>query len=135
MFANLPPIVGPIVMVLHGLGHGGALIALAWIAARPGTDAGAWTAARSWALPGLAAGTATLVAGTFWAIALVAFVVAGAGMVGVPGMDETWRRIAVAGAVVSLTGIGLFLGTWPAFNTLAAIAVNVGVLAAVLVVR
>jgi hypothetical protein len=30
---------------------------------------------------------------------------------------------------VSLTGIGLFLGTWPTFNTVAAIAVNVGVLA------
>ena len=32
-------------------------------------------------------------------------------------------------AVVSLTGIGLFLGTWPTFNTVAAIAVNIGVLA------
>jgi hypothetical protein len=128
MFTDLPAFAGPILVVLHGLGHGGALIALAWIAARPGTDTGAWTAARSWALPNLAPALARLVAGTLWAIALVTFVVAGAGMAGVGGGSETWRPLALVGAVTSLSGIGLFLGTWPVFNTVAAIAVDAWVL-------
>jgi hypothetical protein len=36
---------------------------------------------------------------------------------------------------VSLAGIVLFLGNWPTFNTVAAIAVNVAVLLAVLVLN
>jgi hypothetical protein len=119
-------------VVLHGLGHGGALIALAWIAARPGTDTRAWTAARTWALPGLDAGHAALLAGAFWVLSLVAFVIAGAGLAGFAGLADAWRWVAVAGAIVSLAGIALFAGTWPVFNTLAAIAVNVGILALVL---
>jgi len=35
------------VLLLHGLGHGGALGALAWIRLRPGTITGDWHAARS----------------------------------------------------------------------------------------
>jgi hypothetical protein len=129
MLPQLPALAGPIIVILHGLGHGGALIALAWIAARPGSDTGAWSAARSWLLPALSAETATVVAGVFWAISLIVFVTAGLGMAGVGFLAETWRPIAVVAAVVSLTGIGLFLGTWPAFNTVAAIAVNIGILA------
>jgi hypothetical protein len=128
MFNQLPALTAPVVMILHGLGHGGALIALAWIAARPGTDTGAWRAARSWLLPGMSPETAGILAVAFWAVSLAAFVVAGLGLAGVVGLGETWRTIAVVAAVVSLAGIGLFLGTWPPFNTLAAIAVNVGVL-------
>jgi hypothetical protein len=54
-----------------------------------------------------------------------------------PGGDlaEIWRPIAMMAAVVSLIGIGLFLGTWPTFNTLAAIAVNTGLLASLLMGR
>ena len=128
MFPQLPALAGPAIVALHGLGHGGALIALAWIAARPGTDTGAWTAARSWLQPGWSPETATVVASAFWALSLIAFVATGLGMAGVGGLAETWRPIAVVAAVVSLTGIGLFLGTWPAFNTLAAISVNIGLL-------
>ena len=38
-------------LLVHGLGHGGALGALVWIWRRPGTDTGDWRAARSWFLP------------------------------------------------------------------------------------
>jgi len=66
-----------------------------------------------------------------WNIAtiVVATALALAGLV-VP--VDTLRPLALVSAVVSLAGIGLFLGTWPAFNTLAAIAVNVAVLVALL---
>jgi hypothetical protein len=48
----------------------------------------------------------------------------------VPG--EAWRPLAVVSAIVSMLGIMLFIGTWPTFNTLAALGVNVAVLVAVL---
>ena len=41
------------------------------------------------------------------------------------------RPVAVGSAVVSLAGIVLFIRTWPAFNTLAALAVNAAILVAV----
>jgi hypothetical protein len=37
----------------------------------------------------------------------------------------------VASAIVSLAGIVLFFGTWPTFNTLAALTVNIAVPVAV----
>ena len=113
--------------MLHGLGHGGALAALAWIAAAPASNTGAWTAARSWLVPGMSPGAATAAAAAFWLASLVLFLAAGLGMAGI-GIADAWRPLAAAGAVVSLAGIGLFLGTWPAFNTIAAVAVNVGIL-------
>ena len=46
-------------LLLHGLGHGGAIGALAWIKAHPDRDTGGWRVARSWALPALRAQVAT----------------------------------------------------------------------------
>jgi hypothetical protein len=116
-------------LLLHGLGHGGAIGALAWIAARPGSNTGAWTAAKSWLLPSMASGTATVLATGFWAFSLVGFVAAA--LLFWFGND-LWQPIAVVSAVVSTIGIVLFFGTWPAFNMLAALAVNVIVLVALL---
>jgi len=118
------------VLLLHGLGHGGALGALLWIHLRPGTNTGAWTAARSWLLPALSPWIAALVASAFWIVSLVGFVVAA----GVFWFDlgEWWRTVAVGSAIVSTVGIVLFFGTWPMFNTIAALAVNVAVLIAIL---
>lgn len=122
-------------LALHGLGHGGALGALVWIGARPGTDTGAWRAARSWLVPSLPAETATIVAGVFWILSLVGFVAAALAFWGVLLPGEAWRPLAVVSAIVSLLGIVLFMGTWPAFNTLAALGVNVVVLVALLGLR
>ena len=121
------------ILFLHGIAHGGAIGALWWISARPGTDTGGWEAARMWATPGLGANVATAVAVGFWTSAIVAFVVAAFGFWGVIVPAEWWRPAAVIGAAISLVGIALFAGTWPIFNTLAAVAVNVGVLIAVFV--
>lgn len=123
------------VLLLHGLGHGGALGALAWIRLRPGTPTGAWHAAQSWLAPSLPADTATAVASAFWTASLAGFVVAAMSFWGVLVPDAVWRPVAVASAVTSIAGIALFFGTWPMFNTLAALAVNAAVLAAVLWLR
>ena len=45
---------------------------------------------------------------------------------------EAFPPIALCAAVVSGCGILLFLGTWQAFNTLAALGMNVAVLLAAL---
>ncbi len=83
-------------------------------------------------MPALSADTATAAACTFWAIALVGFVAAALALAGLLVPVDALKPLALGSAIVSLAGIGLFLGTWPAFNTLAAIAVNAAVLVAVL---
>ena len=50
------------VLLVHGLGHGGALGALAWIRIYPGTPTGGWLAARSWLVPSLVGDAATTIA-------------------------------------------------------------------------
>ena len=119
-------------LLVHGLGHGGALGALVWIGRFPGTDTGGWRAARSWALPALSAPAATAVASAFWVAALVGFVAAALSFWGVLLPDALFGPVAAAAAVVSVVGIALFLGTWPVVNTRAALLVNAAVLDALL---
>ncbi len=119
-------------LLLHGLGHGGALGALAWFRFRPGTSTGAWTTARSWLLPSLAPAIATRVASVFWIVALAGFVATALAFWF--GAGDAWQALAIPSAVVSTIGIVLFFGNWPLFNTLAALAFDVALLLALLVV-
>lgn len=113
-------------LLLHGLGHGGALGAL--LGHSRGMDTGAWLPPRSWLFPSLAAATAARVAVIFWVLSLIGFVAAALSFWGIFVPGEAWKQLAVASAIVSTLGIALFLGTWPPFNTLAALGVNVAVL-------
>jgi hypothetical protein len=122
-------------LMVHGLGHGGALGALAWIALRPGDPTGGWQAARSWLMPTLPIATATAVASGFWIISMLGFVAAALSFWGIVLPGEAWRPLAIASAVVSLVGITLFFGTWPPFNTLAALVVNLAVLVSLLLLH
>jgi hypothetical protein len=122
-------------LMIHGLGHGGALGALTWIAFRPGDPTGGWAAARSWLLPALPAATATAVASGFWLVSMLGFAAAALSFWGIVLPGEAWRPLAVGSAVVSLLGIGLFFGTWPPFNTIAALTVNALVLICLLWLR
>jgi hypothetical protein len=72
-----------VVLLLHGIAHGGAMGALWWVSARPGTDTGGWTAARLWAAPALGTTATTAVAVGFWTVSMLAFVIAGLGFIGV----------------------------------------------------
>ncbi len=119
------------VLLVHGLGHGGALGALLWIRFRPRASTGDWAAARTWLMPSMPAETAATLASVFWIAALVGFVIAALSFWGVVLPTDVWRSVALGSAVVSMIGIVLFFGTWPAFNTVAALAVNVAVLVAV----
>ena len=117
-------------LLLHGLGHGGAFGALLWLHLRPGSDTGAWKAARSWILPSLSGSTAAVVASAFWIVSLVGFVAAALSFWGILLPADLWRPVSVASALVSIVGIVAFFGTWPMFNTLAALVVDIAVLAA-----
>ena len=117
------------VLLLHGLGHSGAIGALAWIARFGPEHTGDWTRARSWLLPALAPTTATTVACVVWALALVGFAATALAFWGIGLPVDAWRGLALVSALVSAAGIVVFFGTWPMFNTLAALGVNVAVLA------
>lgn len=119
------------VLLVHGLGHGGALGALLWIRFRPQTSTGDWAAARTWLMPALPAETAATLASAFWIAALVGFALAACSFWGIVLPSDAWQSVALGSAVISMIGIVLFFGTWPAFNTVAAMAVNLAVLGAV----
>jgi len=115
-------------LLLHGLGHGGALGALAWLSRGRGGEAGGWRAARTWLFPSLPERTATGIASAFWVLSLIGFVAAALSFWGLLIPAAAWRTLALISACVSGLGILLFFGTWPMFNTLAAMAMNVAVL-------
>ena len=102
----------------------------------PGPTAAAGTPLASWLATGLPAGTATTVASAFWIVSLIGFVAAALAFwgIGLPG-----RGLAPAGgrlgAHLDWSASSLFFGTWPMFNTLAALTVNVAVLVALLGLR
>ena len=116
------------VLLLHGLGHGGALGALIWVERLSGTNTSGWLAARSWLFPSLSVSAAITTASIFWVVSLIGFVATALSFWGLLVPAEAWRPLAVASAIVSILGITLFFGTWPMFNTLAALGVNVAVL-------
>lgn len=116
------------VLLIHGLGHGGALGALLWMRAFPNSPTGGWLAARSWLAPTVHTSELTWVAMAFWIVALLGFVAASLSFWGALLPGDWWRQLAVASAMVSLTGMIVFFGTWPAFNWLASLVVNLGVL-------
>lgn len=124
-------VVGGVILV-HGIAHVGAIGALLWIRSGRPTATGSWSAARSWLAPGLSTDAATGIASTFWAVSLVGFVLAALAFWGILLPVDAWRPLGVVSALVSTTGIAFFAGTWPVFNTLAALVVDVCVLVAVL---
>jgi hypothetical protein len=118
------------VLFLHGIAHLGALAAL--LVNRGGHDTDGWLPARSWLFPSLAPDAATTVASAFWVLSAIGFVAAALSFWGLLIPGDLWRQLAVASSIVSATGIVLFLGTWPVFNTTAALGVNIAVLVALL---
>lgn len=114
------------VLLLHGLGHSGAIGALIFLGF--GQDGGSWRPAQSWLFPSLSSPAATALASAFWVLSTIGFVAAAMSFWGALMPGDAWRQLAIASSIVSTLGIVLFAGTWPPFNTLAAIAVNVAVL-------
>ena len=126
MSPQLIKLIIPIVLLLHGLGHGGAIGALIYI--DRGQSSGKWLSARSWLFPNLTPQIAKVIAITFWVLSLLGFVAAALSFWGILIPGELWRPLALIFAFVSFIGIVLFWGRWPMFNTLAAQVVNLAVI-------
>ena len=118
------------ILLLHGIAHGGAIGSLWWVGSGRATNAGGWTSARSGFMPSLSAAMATRLAVAFWVAALVGFVLSALAFLGFVLTVSAGPALGVASAAISTVGIVVFFGTWPMFNTLAALAVNVAVVVA-----
>ena len=99
-------------LFVHGVGH----------------TLGFWMPARSWLFPKLGEPTLRIISSIFWIAAAVGFLAALLGFLGVLVPSGLWRPLAVGTAFVSMLGLVLFWGTWPAFNTIGALGMNLVVL-------
>ncbi|NIN99531.1 MAG: hypothetical protein GTO49_32090 [Anaerolineae bacterium] len=104
------------------------LIAGALFVHAVGHTLGFWMPARSWLLPNLPESTLRIISSIFWILASIGFLASLLGFLGIVVPVEWWRSIAVVFAFVSLLGLLLFWSTWPAFNTIGAISMNLAVL-------
>ena len=123
------------VLFLHGIAHVGPVGAYLWIKSRPQDATRGWRAARSWFAPGLSPRSATTIASLFWGLSLVGFVAATLAFTGTLVPAALWRPLAISAAIISSLGILTFFGTWPMFNTLAALGVNAAVLVTQLLIH
>jgi hypothetical protein len=106
-------------LFVHGVGH----------------TLGFFMPARSWLLSGVGEGTLRIVGGIFWVLATVGFIAALLSFIGLLIPAEWWRPLAIAFAIVSLLGIFIFFGTWPTFNTIGAVGMNIAILVLLLWVK
>lgn len=96
-------------LALHAVAHANGLVALA----RQALGEFNGVPARLWPLPNLDASVAAGIALPFWLVATVAFALAALSFWGVSLPLPGWRQLAIGGAVASMLGLALFVGTWP----------------------
>ncbi len=64
-----------------------------------------------------------------WMAALVLFATAGAGLLGIPGLNAVWQIMAAVGAIISLVLLALYWHPWLFIGVLLNIGILVGVFA------
>jgi hypothetical protein len=99
-------------LLVHGVGH----------------TLGLFMPARSWLMPNAGESVLRTVSRILWVLAAAGFILSCLGFLGVVVPADWWRPLAVVFALVSLLGLVLFWGTWPTFNTIGALAMNIAVL-------
>jgi hypothetical protein len=99
-------------LLVHGVGH----------------ILGFWMPARSWLFPNAGEPVLRTVSSILWVLVAAGFILSCLGFLGVVVPADWWRPLAVVFALISLLGLALFWGTWPAFNATGALGMNVVVL-------
>jgi hypothetical protein len=99
-------------LLVHGVGH----------------SLGFWMPMRSWLLPNASESTLRVISSIFWIAAVLGFVASALSFWGILIPGDLWRQLALIFAVVSLSGLILFFGTWPTFNTIGAFGMNIAIL-------
>jgi hypothetical protein len=79
---------------VHGVGH----------------TLGYFMPARSWLIPNLPARTMRVISNAVWTLAAAGFLLSFLSFLGIVLPSNLWRPLAVAFAIVSLLGLGLFWG-------------------------
>jgi hypothetical protein len=105
-------------LLVHGIGH----------------TLGFWRPVNSWLLGGLSESARRTISSIFWTLSAIGFIAASLGFLGFIVPNEWWRELAIASSLISLTGLILFIGNWPVFNTVGAIGMNILVLVSLLFV-
>jgi len=116
-----------VVLVFHGVGHVLFLAPALRLAGWADQTGGSWLLG-----PAMGDGIAHGVGAVVWAASAILFVGAASGLL---LTQEWWRPLVVAGAVVSLIGIVAFWGGIAPSSAIAALVVDVIVLASLLVAR
>jgi hypothetical protein len=104
-------------LLLHGLAHGRALIAL--VADSAALARLSPIPVRTWLRPSLQPGTAAAIAIPFWLLSTIGFMAASLLFWGSFSYGAVWRQVAISSAIVSTIGIALFSGIWPGASTVA----------------
>jgi len=117
-------------LILHGMVH--AILAAAPIPNDPDSNPGAFFTAttRSWLLPRLGLNDTAIqwIGIILVVLTALGFILAGLGVIGVPGLNELWRTVAVVSACVSLLLLLLFWHPWLVVGVL----IDIVILAALL---
>ena len=99
-------------LLVHGVGH----------------ILGFWMPSRSWLMPNAGEPFLRTLSSILWVLAALGFVLSCLGFLDIVVPADWWRPLAVVFALVSLLGLVLFWGTWPAFNTIGALSMNVAIM-------
>ena len=113
-------------LILHGLVH--TILAAAPIPNDPDSNPGAFftAATRSWLLPRLGLNDTAIQSIGIILVVLttLGFILAGLGILGVPGFSDAWRTVAVLSAIVSLVLLVVFWHPW----LLVGVLIDIGIL-------
>ena len=122
-----------IFLIVHGLVH--SILAVTPNPGDPGAGPGAFftAAERSWLLPqlGLNATTIRWTGIILVFLSTLGFVLAGLGILGVPGLSTIWRTVAVVSSCVSLLLLILFWHPW----LIVGVLIDIGVLITLLLAK
>ena len=107
-------IVFGIFLMAHGLVHAGLAAAPVPNDAESKPGAFFTASSRSWLLPriGLSAPTVRWIGIVLVALPVVGFVLAGLGVLGVPGLTQVWSTLAIVSSCISLLLLILFWHPW-----------------------
>ena len=111
------------VIAAHGIGHVMGVMSPLGIEIQGGSG-------DSWALSRFGSGVTSVAEIILWLIPTIGFVIAA---IGLWNGAEWFRTVAVFSAVASLLAIGIFPAQLPTFSMIGAVAVDVALLAAILV--
>ena len=111
------------------------LIAGALFVHAVGHTLGFWMPSSSWLFPKFSESTLKVVSSMFWILSTLGFLASFFGFIGFIIPIMWWRSLAVVFAIVSLLGLFLFWNTWPKFNLIGALSMNIAVLVTQLVLH